>query len=59
MARRINVLTKHRLEKVESEMKEIYENSKLNKINAWNLQQAIDSVGLILEDPTAKKTTDG
>ena len=58
MAKRINVLAKYRLSKVVVEMKGILKDSKLNKIDAWNLVQATDMVEQILELPETTKAAD-
>lgn len=48
MAKKINILARYRLEKIVSELKEIQEDSKLNKIDTWNLGQAIGTIEQIL-----------
>lgn len=50
MPKRINILTKHRLRKVVIELREIHEDSKLNKIDSWNLEQATGTLVQILEE---------
>jgi hypothetical protein len=49
MAKRINILAKYRLKKVVAELKEIQKDSKLNKIDSWNLAQATEMIEQILE----------
>ncbi|MCK5615045.1 hypothetical protein KAR91_74975 [Candidatus Pacearchaeota archaeon] len=50
MSKRINILTKHRIRKVVIELREIREDSKLNKIDSWNLEQATETLVQILEE---------
>ena len=52
MAKRINVLVKYRLKKVVSELKEIQKDSKLNKIDSWNLEEAANMIQQILNEPS-------
>lgn len=59
MAKRINILAKYRLKKVVSELKEIQKDSKLNKIDSWNLEQATGMVEQILQGSGPSKTADG
>lgn len=51
MAKRINVLARYRLAKVVSELKEIQKDSKLNKIDTWNLDKATEMIEQILSVP--------
>ena len=48
MAKRMNVLTRYRLKKVVAELKDLQKDSKLNKIDAWDLTQATEMVESIL-----------
>ena len=50
MPKRINILTKHRIRKVIIELREIREDSKLNRIDSWNLEQATETLVQILEE---------
>jgi hypothetical protein len=54
MAKRMNILTIYRLSKVVAELKDLQKNSKLNKIDAWDLNQATEMVEQILKG-SAKK----
>lgn len=51
MARRgLNILTRYRLGRVVTELKELQKDSKLNKIDAWDLEQATGMVEDILKE---------
>lgn len=54
MPKRINILTKHRIRKVIIELREIREDSKLNKVDSWNLEQATETIMQILEPDTVQ-----
>ena len=57
MAKRINILTRYRLERVIGELKEIRKDTKLNKIDDWNLTNIVESLEQILVIPSTKKKT--
>lgn len=58
MAKRINVLAKYRLRKVVNELKDLQSDSKLNKIDAWNLNQATGIIEDILKGSEKENVTE-
>lgn len=49
MAKRMNILTIYRLKKVVAELKDLQKDSKLNKIDTWDLGQATGMIEDILK----------
>ena len=49
MAKRLNALIKYRLEKVAAELEDIRQSHSFNKVDDWDLEQAGQMVGDVLD----------
>lgn len=54
----MNVLTRYRLSKVVAELKDLQKDSKLNKIDTWDLNQVTGMVEGILKGNKQEDATD-